>query len=84
MSLVNSLEARQEALKCLAGVVSAHLANRHFEHEVCCTNGFFYVNLEAQSITDIDIERIIRLVRGFNASLRLEAVDSRLSIALFF
>lgn len=78
-----SEELQQSALRCLAGVVSAHLSRRNIEHLVALIGGAYAFNLECECLEDCELDRLIKLVRGFNGSFRIECAADVLILVVY-
>lgn len=83
MKKLFSPELQLSALHCLAGVVSAHLARRGIDHLITQVDLVYYFNLECESLEDVELDRLIKVVRGFNGSFRIECASDVLVLVLY-
>lgn len=83
MCNITSQAFRESALRCLTGVVSAHLSKRCFDHQLSQSGEFVFITLESDRLSDLELERIIHICRGFNAQFWISSKDAALELCLF-
>lgn len=83
MCTITNQAFRDSALACLTGVVSAHLSKRCFSHSIVKHGEFVFITLETDRLSDLELERIIRICRGFNAQFWISTKDAALELCLF-